>query len=201
MKISPRSLLVALGLCLALPLSGLAQDAKPAKPLPAVGESVLVELTATVQAINADTREVTLKGPLGNVVTLTVDPRVERFAEIKVGDEVAAEYYVSLAVELRAPTEEEKKSPITILKDKARAPADAAPAGGGFRVIKAVVTVEGLDRPTSSATLKGPRGNYATVQVKDRATLEGLRLGDTVVVTYTEAFAVELQKAAPAKAH
>ena len=34
-------------------------------------------------------REVTLKGPLGNVVTFTVDQRVKRRKEVKVGDHVA----------------------------------------------------------------------------------------------------------------
>ena len=72
------------------------------KPLSAE-ESVLVTVTATVQAIDLAKREVTLKGSLGNVVTFTVDQRVKRLNEVKVGDEVTADYYISLAGELRPP--------------------------------------------------------------------------------------------------
>jgi hypothetical protein len=44
-------------------------------------------------------------------------------------------------------------------------------------------------------TLKGPRGNYATVRARDHRNLEKLRLGDTIVVTYTEALAISVDKA------
>ncbi len=84
-------------------LSTLAQ-----KPLSAE-RTILVSVTAKVEAIDQAKREVTLKGPLGNVVTFVVDERVKRLNEVKVGDEVTADYYVSLAGELRAPTKEEKK--------------------------------------------------------------------------------------------
>ena len=154
-------------------------------------------ITARVEAIDQTTREVTLKGPLGNVVTFTVDKRVARLNEIKVGDEVTADYYVSLAAELRPPTDQEKTQPITVLKETATAPAGTEPAAGALKVTKAVVTVEGLDRPTKSLTVAGPSGKLYTVVVKDVANLSKLRLGDTLVVTFTEALAVSLQKRAP----
>jgi len=160
-------------------------------------ESVKVAVTAKVQAIDLAKREVTLKGPLGNVVTFTVDKRVARLNEVKVGDEVSAEYFVSLAAEVRPPTPDEKATPVTILTDTAKAPPGTEPAGGVLRVMKVLVTVEGLDRPTRSLTIAGPAGNMLTVQVADVATLSKLRLGDTIVVTYTEALAVSLQKQPP----
>ena len=157
-----------------------------------------MSVAAKVEAINMTTRDVTLKGPLGNVVTFTVDKRVTRLAEIKVGDEVVADYYVSYVAELRAPTAEEKAKPLTILTETTKAPADAQPAAGALRIIKAVVTVEGLDRPTRSLTVSGQSGTV-TVQVADVAALSKLRLGDSLVVTYTEAIAVGIEKRAPKK--
>ena len=167
-------------------------------PAPVTGrQSAQASVTATVQAIDYNTREVTLKGSLGNVVTFTVDKRVTRLNEVKVGDEVTADYYVAYAAELRAPTEQEKANPIQVLKETAKAPAGTEPAGGALRILKVVATVEGLDRPTKSVTLAGPKGNLVTVQVKDVANLVKLRIGDTIVVTYAEALAVSLQKRAP----
>jgi hypothetical protein len=189
-----KSALLTLALLAGLATSTLAQT--PKSDL-SVEEGIVLNITAKVQAIDHEKREVTLKGPLGNEVTFTVDQRVKRLNEVKVGDDVTADYYVSLAAELRKPTPEEEKEPLVILDAKARAPKDTTPAGGQLRMFKVVTTVEGLERPTRLITLKGPRGNYVSVRARDLQNLEMLRLGDTVVVTYTEALAISLEKAAP----
>jgi Cu/Ag efflux protein CusF len=158
-------------------------------------ESVLLSETATVEAIDLDTREVTLKGPLGNEVSFVVDQRVRRLNEIKVGDTVTANYYVSIAAELREPTPDEQQHPITLLEGAGKAPPGTSPAAGGLRRFKVVTTVEGLDRPTQTVTIKGPRGNYLTVRVADPANLTKMRIGDNIVITYTEALAISVKKA------
>ena len=185
---------VVLGASLAFNIS--AQETKSDGPKPLSAErSLLVTVTAKVEAVDQAKREVTLKGPLGNVVTFAVDERVKRLNEVKVGDEVTADYYVSLAAELRAPTEEEKKTPLTILEGAARAPKGTSPAAGGLRAFKVVATVIGLDLPTQSVTLEGPRGNSGSIRAERIENLKKLRLGDTVVVTYTEALAISLRPA------
>jgi hypothetical protein len=63
-------------------------------------QSTLVTFSANVQAIDYETREVTLVGDLGNVVSFVADERIERLNEFQVGDEVIADYYVSIAAEL-----------------------------------------------------------------------------------------------------
>jgi hypothetical protein len=189
---------VVLGATLAL--TTLAQESKPATSQPLSAErTILVTVTAKVQAIDQAKREITLKGPLGNVVTFVVDERVKRLNEISVGDDVTADYYVSLAGELRAPTEDEKKNPIVVLAGAVRAPKDSSPAGGALRAFKVVATVQGLDLPTQSVTLRGPLGNYVTIRAENVDNLKKLRLDDTVLVTYTEALAISLQKVQPAK--
>jgi len=157
-------------------------------------EAVLVTVTASVQAIDHAKREMTLKGPLGNTVTFTVDQRVKRLDEVKVGDFVRADYYVSVAAELRKPTPEEKESPIVLLDAAAKAPPGTSPAAGGLRRFKVVTTIEGLDRPTQTITVKGPRGNYLTARVADPSRLTQMRIGENIVVTYTEALAISLEK-------
>lgn len=158
-------------------------------------EAILVSLTASVQAIDYTNREVTLKGPLGNEVTFTVDQRVKRLDEVKVGDVVRADYYVSIAAELRKPTSEEEKNPLVVLDAAGKAPPGTSPAAGGLRRIRVVTTIEGLDRPTETVTVKGPRGHYLTVRVADPSNLTKMRIGDNIVVTYTEALAISLEKA------
>ncbi|SRR3954470_17355607 len=160
-----------------------------------VEDEVLISVTATVQDLDLEKRELTLKGSLGDVTTVTVDKAVKRLNEVKVGDEVTAKYYLSIAADLREPTEDEKSNPLVVTAGVAKAPKGTAPAAGGLRMVRAVTTVEGLERPTRLLTLKGPRGNYVTVRARDPKRLETLRLGDTIVVTFTEALAVSVEKA------
>lgn len=185
---------LALGLALALPLPH-AFAADDHKPTPAVGDEVLLTLTATIESLNLETREIALKGPAGNVYSFTVDPAITRLAEFKVGDAVTLDYYASLAAELRAPTDEEKANPLAVMQDAGKGDAGSAPKAGAYRIIRAVVTVEGLDRPSGTATVKGPRGNLVVVKLKDPTILPKLHLGDTMVVVYTEAVAARLEKA------
>lgn len=152
----------------------------------------LISITATVEALDLDKREITLRGPLGNLVTLAVSDQVKRLNKIKVGDQVAADYYIGIVAQLRPPTEEEKDEPFVILKDSQRA-TTGAPAGSGTRVIRVVATVEGLDRPSMTATLKGPAGRYLTVHVADPKVLEQARIGDTVVIACAEALAISVR--------
>ena len=68
------------------------------KPLEA---SDTQSITATVEAVDSATREITLKGPKGNVVVMEVPESVKRFSEIKVGDQLHIKYTESLVVALR----------------------------------------------------------------------------------------------------
>jgi len=93
---------------------------KPGDPLPATGRSRAMitrepgqkpggvavdtaDITATVEAIDRDKREVTLKSPRGNVVTVKVDPSVGNLERIKTGDEIEATYTEALAISVDKP--------------------------------------------------------------------------------------------------
>ena len=82
-----------------------------------------------------------------------------------------------------------------VLDAAGKAPPGTSPAAGGLRRIRVVTTIEGLDRPTQTITVKGPRGNYLTTRVADPSRLTQMRIGENIVVTYTEALAVSLEKA------
>ncbi len=154
----------------------------------------VVSVTAEVQKVDLEKRELTIKDQQGNVSSFTVDKQVERLNEVKAGDKIKVDYYVSLASEIREPTAEEKENPITVLEVAAKAPPDTAPAADGLRQIKAVVTVEGIDRPAEMVTLKGPLGNTITIKVLDPSRLDKVSLGDTVIVIYTESLAISVEK-------
>src|SRR5262249_3507905 len=61
------------------------------------------ELTAKVKAIDYAKRTVTLEGPQGGTRTITVDPRVKRLRDVKVGDEVVVRHTEALALAVSKP--------------------------------------------------------------------------------------------------
>ena len=50
----------------------------------------------------------------------------------------------------------------------------------------------------STVTLKGPKERTVTLQVKDKAKLDAIKVGDPVVATYVEAVAFQVKKAGTA---
>jgi hypothetical protein len=64
------------------------------------------EISAIVDSIDYDTRQVVLRGPEGKTTTVTVSPKVKRLKEVKPGDMVVARFTEALALEVTAPTED-----------------------------------------------------------------------------------------------
>ncbi len=62
-----------------------------------------VNISATVEAVDLATRNVTLRGPKGNRLTLTVGDHVKNLDEVKVGDLVAAGYTESIDIAVTKP--------------------------------------------------------------------------------------------------
>jgi hypothetical protein len=157
-------------------------------------ETIHAKLTAEVTAINLTNREVTLKGPQGNEVTITVSQAVKRLDEVRVGDFVRVDYLVSVAAEIRKPTAEEAAHPLEIITAGGKSPEGEMPAAGIARRFKVVTTIEALNRPAQTVTVKGPLGRYLTARVADPERLTKVRIGETVVIVFTEALAISLDK-------
>lgn len=62
-----------------------------------------VEITANVEAIDYQTRAIALKGPLGNTRIVRVSDAVERFQEIKPGDQVVVRVTEAFALSVVKP--------------------------------------------------------------------------------------------------
>jgi len=187
-----RSLRVAsLAALIAWPLA--AQNKMEAKkPLEA---SETQSITATVEAVDSAKREITLKGPQGKVVVVEVPDSVKRFSEIKVGDQLTVRYTESLVVALRKADPTAKLG--TSTDEGVQRMEGEKPGAVISKKITATVEVVSIDKAAPSVTVR--RGDNSTVsfRVEDPKNLEGVNPGDHVVVTYTEALA--LQVTAPKK--
>ena len=160
---------------------------------PAIEESTLVTVTATVEAIDQKTRMVTLKGPQGNTVTFKAGEQIKNLSQVKVGDSVLAKYYESVAVEVKKPGE--AKPGVTAQEAVTRAKPGETPKGLAVSQVTVTTTITAIDKKKPSVTLKGADGKTTTVKVRNPKNLENVKVGDQVVITYTEALALSLEKA------
>jgi hypothetical protein len=154
----------------------------------------VVRIEAEVKEIDYKERMVTLEGPLGNLVTLKASDQVKRLNEIKKGDIVAADYWTYLFSEFRNPTPEEEKNPLMIYTDADVAPAEKPPGAAAGIVVRAVVTVEVINKEDKLVTIKGPKGKYLTLPVEDMSLLTDLEIGEVIILTYAEAVALSIEK-------
>jgi len=175
--------------------------AAPAGDVRAVGE--VAKITATVEAIDQKTREVTLKGPKGNKVSFVAGPEVKNLAQVKKGDEVVIEYAHALAMDLKKSTKTAASR--TIKEGGKAAAAGQKPGMVVAREIAFVAKIDAIDMKTNVVTLTGVE-HTVDLKVKDPAVLKNFKAGDYVEGAYIEALAVSVQTpaakpapAAPAK--
>lgn len=154
-----------------------------------------VEGSATVESINPETRELTLRDKTGDLATIKAGEDVERFSEIEVGDEIVAGYWVYLRAEFREPTAEEQAAPLKVIAAAGKAIEGMPPTAAIGAVVQAVVTVKVIDGVESDVTVQGPAGRYVTIPVETQEILERLNVGQQVILTFGEAMALELEKA------
>jgi hypothetical protein len=153
------------------------------------GETVTV--TATVEAVEASTRTITLKGPKGNYVDVVAPDTVTRFSEIKVGDTITAKYYENVVLRVKHPGEKAEDSDATaVTKGTGGKPGATAATQ---RTITATITA--IDPSVPSITFSGPNNWTYSSRVEDKKALATVKVGDKVDITWTAALLVSFAEA------
>jgi Cu/Ag efflux protein CusF len=153
------------------------------------GAAQTAKVSATITAIDAVTRGVTLKGPQGNEFEVTAGPEVKNFAQMKVGDRVDVEYIEALTLELK------KGGGMPVARTEKAGAAGAKPgdkpAGVIGKQVTVVADVIAVDKDKGLVTVKGPKRTM-DLKVRDPAQLALIAKGDQVQATYTEALAISV---------
>ena len=189
---SSRSLMMAACVAATLCLASLAAAEAPAAP--PKGETVMAtaSVTATVTKIDQKTREVTLKTEDGEEFSFVAGDEVKNLAQVKTGDVLTVSYAEALAYEV-------KKGGAAVAPASAVAGGSAEPgmkpAGAIARQTTVTVLITAIDPKAPSVTFKGPAGNTKTIKVLHPEKLQGVNVGDTVEITYTEALAIKVEEA------
>jgi ribosomal protein S17 len=154
-----------------------------------------VTVSARVEAIDQKTREVTLKGPQGNVTTITAGPDVRNLAQVKVGDMVTVRYLEALTLTLKKDGKELRSSKES--ETGARAKAGEKPGGVVAKQVEVTADVIAVDAKTQKITLRGPK-RTVDLKLQDPEQFKLVKVGDQVQAVYTEAVALSVE---PAAAH
>lgn len=179
----------AVVLVLCLSTGAFAQATQGAAP-PTVVKEMETVMTATVAAIDLEKRIVTLKGEDGEVRDIKVGEEAVNLPQVKVGDLVTVKFYESIAVELIKPgTYAGTGEKTAIVKAK---PGEM-PGGMVAKQVTVTATITAIDKQKSTITLKGPEGNMTKVKVQDPTNLEKVKVGDELMITYTEALAISVE--------
>ena len=171
----------------------------PAEKPPVRGKSAasVTKIRGTVAGVDKDAGTVTLKGPKGRTVTIEVKDK-SKLDQINVGDPVVAAYMEAVAV--RVVKAGSGAAPgVTTQETRVSSKPGETPAGAVGREVTATVTITAIDRKAHTVTVKGPQGGTETIKAKDPKNLEGLKVGDMVEITYTQALAVALDKSGKGK--
>src|SRR5947207_2002381 len=158
-----------------------------------VGVAQTVKVTATNTAIDKATRDVTLKGPQGNEITVTAGPEVKKFDSLKVGDQVDVQYVEALTLELK------KGGGMVVARTEQKGAVGAKPgeqpAGAVGRQVTIVADVVAVDPARQVITLKGPQ-RTVDLKVADPEQFKRIAKGDQVEATFTQALALAVEPAA-----
>jgi hypothetical protein len=169
---------------------GCAQQPKP------VSVSESVEATATVDSIDAATRMVRLRGADGRSWFVHAGPEVRNFGLIKAGDLVKVRYTEALAAEVVKPGSGVTSAGATTALQ--RAEVGARPGATSTVSMKGVVKVAALDTANNTVDISASDGTVRRIRVVDPKAQEfvrGLRVGDEVQLTFSEALAVSVEPA------
>jgi hypothetical protein len=149
-----------------------------------------VQLQATVTAVDARTREVTLKPKYRKALVVKADKAVVNFGQIRVGDEVHVIVADEIAVTLIRGGAAESVGEAAAV---GLAPLGAKPAIVMADTVEVTGTIIAIDAHAHSVTLEFVDGSTKEIKVGKHRDLSKVGLGDSVRVTLTEVVAISIE--------
>ena len=154
------------------------------------------QVTTKVLAVDAANHQVVLEGAEGQQVHVQLSDKAKNLANLKVGDLVKVEVQRSVAAYL--DTDVDKGLPGTVERsgELRNAPGTENPGGEAYRQIQVQLKITKIDLKKNQVTLENPAGQSKILDVKKpeiQAKLKDLKVGQSVVVTYTDVLKVTSQ--------
>ena len=149
-------------------------------------------VTAVVEAINVETREVRVKKADGQSLTFIASEEARNLGQVSVGDVMVAEYQETVSIEVMA---NEGYEPQVMAADAiARTEEGEMPGVAAMEATVITATVEEINIEANTFKLKGPEGNIREFVARNPENLRRSKVGDLVVITITNAVAIVVEK-------
>jgi len=183
---------------LALPITVWAQSASVAAAAAATPSGARVaggdiQVRARVLEIDRAGRAVTLRGPNGQIATVSMPAEMKNFDQIRVGDMVLIRYLLAVAARIEPAPKSDIRERIES-SAAASAPAGSAPGAAGVRTVEVIATIQSIDRKARTLTLRGVH-RTVKVAVPDGVDLSKVKTGDDVHAVFTEAVVLAVEPA------
>jgi Cu/Ag efflux protein CusF len=146
--------------------------------------------TGVIEAIEAQTRTITLKKADGTYVNVVAGEDIKRFPELKVGDKVSAKYYENLVIRLKQPGEPD----VDTGAKGTTGSGQALPGGTKAKQRTITATITNINTTAPSITFTGPNGWKYESRVQDPAALAKVKVGDKVDIVWTDALLVSVDR-------
>jgi hypothetical protein len=159
----------------------------------ALSRTVGLEIEAEIAAVDQQTREITFKSGMFQF-SVYVPERVINLADINVGDIIVGTYSASVEVELGSPTEADLAEPWNVLEEGALTGEGDDLGVEKARLVRAVVTVAGVDTARGIVVVTDSRGAVHFISEVEPEKLTGLAVAQQIVVVFTNSMAVTLEK-------
>jgi hypothetical protein len=157
-----------------------------------IAATELQTLEAKVVSIDPESREVVLVGEDGIEIELTASKMTRNLDQVSPGDTVNAKFMERVTIELVKGGD--LKAMNVNVDESAQAEEGEMPARAAIETSVSVFTVEAIDLVANTFKLKNADGGVNQFTAQDPANLAKAAVGDAVVVTVTEALAVEVTK-------
>jgi Cu/Ag efflux protein CusF len=176
-------------LALGLTVTAVAQDK------PSLFQSRSTTIQAVVEAIDHESRLVTLRRGDGSSITFTPSPEVRNLDQVKVGDVLHAEYTQSVSIQVASV---EGAAPgAGEIAGIARSEEGEMPGMVAVDTQMIVATVEAIDLEQNTYKLKFPDGSVNEYVAMNPENLKMAEVGDVVVIEITETIAAIVEAVNP----
>ncbi len=159
---------------------------------PSFSASQSMTISAVVEAIDHETRVVTLRKADGEAVTFTVSDEARNLDQVEVGDVLVAEYIESVSIDVMA--NEGMQAAAAEVSAMARTKEGEMPGFAAMDATVVTATVEEINLEMNTFKLKGPDGTVNEYVARNPKNLKRAAVGDLVVITVTETLAITVEK-------
>lgn len=154
------------------------------------------QVTTKVLAVDPANHQVVLEGAEGRQVHVQLSDKAKNLANLKVGDQVKVEVTHSVAAFLDTDVDKGLPGSTERTGELRNAPGSSNPGGEAFRQVQVQLKITKIDLKKNQVTLENPSGQSKTLNVEKpeiQAKLKDLKVGQSVVVTYTDILEVTSQ--------